>query len=493
VAASRLRRHLRRALVISGVFATVFALAGSAFAAVPITTVAEDPFTNTDAWHQTMVEPDTFSFGSTIVAASQGGGRFADGGSDDTAWMTSTDSGTTWTSGELPSTTQYSNPPGPWNRISDPSVSFDPKHNVWMISQIAIDSGLIGRAVVVSRSFDGGLTWQAPVTVSTAPGSSFWDKSWIGCDTNAASPFYGNCYTQWDDAFQGDALKMSRSTDGGATWSSSTVPSASVIGGQIVVQPNGTVVVVIDGNGIDSYTSSNGGVSYSGPFDVGTLSVHGATNMRDGSGLPTAEIDGAGTVYAAWTDCRFRTGCQADDVVYSTSTDGHTWSTVKKVPLAASNSQLEVFLAGIGVDHATQGATAHVGVTFYFMPTNSCNTNTCKVIAGFASSTDAGATWSTPTKLFGPSRQTWMPNPGGYFLGDYISTSYGSNGKAYPVIAFAKNPGTTCVIGNITSCNEDMVTPTNGLAALGGTIPAGHTVLSTGANPRPQGRNGTAF
>jgi hypothetical protein len=86
-----------------------------------------------------------------------------------------------------------------------------------------------------------------------------------------------------------------------------------------------------------------------------------------------------------------------------------------------------------------------------------------------------------------------MPNPGGYFLGDYTSTSFGSNGKAYPVIAWAKNAGTTCVVGNITSCNEPMVVPTNGLAATGGTIPAGHTVLSSGANPRPQGRLGTAF
>jgi len=492
--AARRRRHpLRRALIVPGALVTVLALAGPALAAVPLTTVAQDPYTNTDAWHQALVEPDTYSFGSTIVATFQGGGRFPDGGSDNIGWATSTNNGATWTSGELPGTTQYSSPPGIWNRISDPSVAFDPKHNVWIIAGLAIDFGVIGKAVLASRSFDGGLTWQNPVTISQGGGGAFYDKSWIGCDTTATSPFYGNCYVEWDDAFAGDKFMMSRSTDGGATWSPSTVPNSSVIGGQIVVQPNGTVVVVITGSGLDSYISTNGGASYTGPFDISSITAHGATNMRDGSGLASAEIDGSGTVYASWNDCRFRTGCSADDIVFSTSTNGTTWSAVQRVPIVPTNSTTEVFLLGIGVDHATQGATAHVGVAFYFMPTNSCNSSTCKVMAGWTTSTNGGSTWSKAFKLFGPMRQTSMPNPGGFFLGDYISTSFGSNGKGYPVIAFAKNTGTNCVIGNITSCDEDMVVPTDGLPVTGGTIPAGTKVLSGGTNPRPHGRLGTAF
>jgi hypothetical protein len=480
-------------MVVAGIVASTLALAGTALAAVPLTTVAQDPYTNTDAYHKTLVEPDTFSFGSTIVSAFQGGGRFLDGGSDNIGWATSTNNGLTWTSGELPGTTQFSTPPGPWARISDPSVSYDPKHDVWIIAGLAIDSGTIGKAVLASRSFDGGLTWQNPVTISQGGGSAFYDKSWIGCDWHASSSFYGNCYVEWDDAFAGQRLMMSRSTDGGATWTASTVPNSSVIGGQIVVQPNGTVVMAITGNGVDSYVSTNGGASYTGPFDISSLSVHGATNMRDGAGLVSAEIDGAGTVYVAWADCRFRSGCAADDVVFSTSTNGTTWSAVQRVPVVPTSSTTEIFLPGIGVDHATQGATAHVGVTFYFMPTNSCSSSTCQVSAGFISSTNGGSTWASKVKLFGPMKQTWMPNPGGFFLGDYTSTSYGSNGKAFPVIARAGNTGRTCVVGDITSCNEPMVAPTNGLLALGGTTPAGHTVLSTGRNPRPVGRLGTAF
>jgi hypothetical protein len=365
---------------------------------------------------------------------------------------------------------------------------------VWIIAGLAIDNTVTGKAVLASRSLDGGLTWQAPVTVSLGGGGAFYDKSWITCDTWAASAFYGNCYVEWDDAFAGDLFKMSRSTDGGTTWTTSTVPNQSVIGGQPLVQPSGTVVVPITGSGLDSYTSTNGGVSYSGPFNISSMTSHGATNMRDGEGLASAEVDGGGTVYVAWVDCRFRSGCAADDVVFSSSTDGVTWSAVQRIPIVPTTSATEIFLAGIGVDHTTQGASAHLGVTFYFMPTNSCSSSTCKIMGGFVSSTNAGVTWSGPTKLFGPIKQTWLPSAGGYFLGDYISTSYGSNAKAYPVIANATFTGTSCTAGNITSCDEHMVSPTNGLSSLGGSIPADHKVLSSsGLSPRPQGRLGTAF
>jgi hypothetical protein len=490
MAASRSRRLLGRSLVLPGVILMVVALAGNALANVPVTTVAQDPYTNTNAYHKALLEPDTFSFGSTIVGTFQGGGRYTDGGSDDIGWATSTDNGTTWTSGELPSTTTFATPPGPWARISDPSVAYDPQDGKWLIATIAINAGVIGAAVLVSRSSDG-ITWDAPITVSQGA-SSFYDKSWIGCDTTATSPFYGNCYVEWDDAFGGDLVHMNRSTDGGLTWSSSSMPSTFASGGQIVVQPSGTVVMAISVGSLESFTSTNGGASYTGPHTISSIQVHGATGMRDGSGFESAEIDGGGTVYVGWSDCRFRSGCSADDIVFSTSSDGITWSAPVRVPFVPTTSTAEFFQPGIGVDHATQGGTAHVGVFAYFMPTNSCTSSTCAISGVFASSTNGGVTWSK-TKIFGPMKQTWLANAGGYFLGDYASTSFGSNGKAYPVVADATFTGVTCVIGNITSCNEFMSAPTGGLAATGGTIPAGHTVLYTGPSPKALGTQRTTI
>ena len=46
-------------------------------------------------------------------------------------------------------------------------------------------------------------------------------------------------------------------------------------------------------------------------------------------------------IYVAWADCRFRTSCANDDIVYSTSTNGTTWSAVKRIPVVGTTSSAE--------------------------------------------------------------------------------------------------------------------------------------------------------
>jgi hypothetical protein len=464
-------RFLRAARRIGSVLlalATLLALGGPALAAVPTQKVSADPYTNTSSFHRTQVEPDTFSFGSTIVSTFQTG-RFSNGGASNICWSTSQNNGQTWTRGCLPGTTVYATPPGPWDRISDPAVSYDPEHDVWMITGLTL-TGTTGKAVLVSRSTDGGLTWQNPVTV--AQNGVFFDKEWIVCDTWAASAFYGNCYIEWDDAGLGQKLLMSRSTDGGLTWTPSTVPNASVLGGVPVVQPNGTVVMPILGTGIDAYVSTNGGQSYSGPFNVASQSVHPVAGSLRVNFLPSAEVDASGKVFVAWEDCRFRSGCSSNDIVFTTSTDGQTWSAPTRIPIDPTSSTVDHFIPGIGVDRSTQGATAHVGVTYYFYPVANCTVTTCKLKAGFVESLDGGATWSGSVTVVGGMQLKGLPlTTQGYMVGDYISTSFGSNGQAYPVIPRAK--GAACVQGDITSCNQFMVAPVGGLAGHGPTVRAG--------------------
>src|SRR2546426_719869 len=92
--------------------------------------ISSDPFTQATCAasattnHHTEVEPDTYSNGSTIVATFQVG-RVFDGGSCDIGFATSTNNGGAWTNGLLPGTTHFATPPGPYDRISDPSVAFD--------------------------------------------------------------------------------------------------------------------------------------------------------------------------------------------------------------------------------------------------------------------------------------------------------------------------------------------------------------------------------
>ncbi|HET9221005.1 MAG TPA: hypothetical protein VFO07_00790, partial [Roseiflexaceae bacterium] len=82
--------------------------------------LSADPYINPSSQHQTQVEPDTGSYGSTIVAAFQSG-RFAGTGASNIGWATSQDGGATWWSGFLPGLTQYEGG-GDYDRATDPSV-----------------------------------------------------------------------------------------------------------------------------------------------------------------------------------------------------------------------------------------------------------------------------------------------------------------------------------------------------------------------------------
>jgi hypothetical protein len=460
VVAGFLRVFSRRALL--GIVAAALAAAvgaAPALANVALLRISADPFTNSTSQHATEVEADTYSFGSTIVAAVQQG-RFLDGGASDAGFATSTDSGATWTSGSLPGTTTFVG--GRFDRVSDPSVAFDARHNVWLIATLPLLAGN-GAGVIVSRSTDGGHTWTGPVTVNADPGT---DKDWIACDDTATSPFYGHCYAQWDNNAQGNLIQMSTSTDGGLTWGPArTTPSRQTgIGGQPVVQPNGTVVVPIDNaneTSVAAFVSTDGGSTWSNLVTIATIREHTeAAGLRSGP-LPSAEIDGAGRVFVAWSDCRFRRGCRENDIVFSTSTNGTTWSAVTRVPIDPRTSAVDHFLPGLGVDRTTAGGGARVGLSYYFYPNTRCSAATCQLDVGFISSANGGATWGAATQLAGPMSLGWLANTTqGRMVGDYQSTSF-AGGTAHPGLVVASAPS-----GGVFA--ESLFTPASGLRAAAG-------------------------
>ncbi len=403
--------------------------------AATLTQISSDPFTVGPGQHATEVEPHMLANGNTLVAAFQTG-RIAPGGATAIGWATSTDGGTSWSHGFLPGLTS-GNGGGPYDAASDPAVAFDAKHGVWMIASLPISNTKQTPAVVVSRSTDGGFTWENPVNIGPNVASS--DKNWIACDSHSASPFYGNCYMEWDNPATGDGILMSTSSDGGLTWSAATGTAnrAAGIGGQPLVQPNGTVVVPIETSGISSFSSTNGGKTWSSPVTVSSIQSHiDAGGIRSGP-LPSAAVDGAGTVWVVWEDCRFRTGCSTNDLVYSTSSDGLTWSKVTRIPIDPTTSTLDHFIPGIGIDPATSGATAHVALHFYAYPKANCTASSCQLFVGYISSHNGGTTWNAAVKLAGPMQLNWLPNSqNGLMVGDYIATVF-NNGVPHGVFAVA--------------------------------------------------------
>jgi hypothetical protein len=469
-----------RLLVRLAALAGALAFVPAALAVKPPDPIASDPLSIASGQHHTIVEPDSFASGSTIVAAAQAG-RFFDGGATAIAFATSTNNGASWTSGLLPGLTTFTD--GTYDAITDPSVAYDKMHNVWLVLSLGLvngPAGPSGEAVLTSRSTDGGLTWNAPVNTALTTKKQDFDKTWIVCDNTDSSPFYGSCYAQFDDFGTGNLLKMYYSRDGGLTWTASRTPRVGVIGGQPLVLSNGNVVVPLDNASatVVGFTiSTNGGVRFGQAFGITAIpAAVDPGSIRSGP-LPTAEIAGDNTIYIAWEDCRFRAGCPAagtpNDIVYVTSSNnGTTWSAVKRVPIDATDSTVDHFLPGIAVDRATSGVNTHVGLVYYYYPDTHCTPFTCQLNVGFVSSANAGTSWSTPTQLAGPMAMSWLPDTSqGRMVGDYMSASFDSGGNVHPVYAVASAPdsGPDCSIATPT-CSQALFSDT--LAATGGSVSA---------------------
>jgi hypothetical protein len=432
-------------VAVVAVLLTLCTAFGASSALAAMTPVSSDPFTNPTSQHATAVEPDSFAFGHTVVEASQLG-RFFDGGASGIGWARSGNDGATWVSGSLPGITPFGSVAGPYDRVSDPSVAHDRKHGVWMVSSLALSEtpAVHAAAVLVSRSTNGGTSWGNPVSVLNDAGGQNPDKNWTVCDNTATSPFYGNCYTEWDDSGRGGLIQMSVSRDGGLTWSApaTTANLAHGIAGQPLVRSGGAVIVPIL-NAFESrllwFVSRDGGATWTSTRLVTPLSVHQVAGPVRAPPLPSAEIDRSGRIFVVWADCRFRASCASNDIVMATLT-GITWSPVVRIPLDGVQSGQDHFLPSIAVDRTSSGATARVTVSYYHYPVAGCGFATCKLDVAATSSSDGGATWSAPVFLAGPMSLSWVPDTTqGRMVGDYFSTSY-VGGHAQTFLSIARDP-----------------------------------------------------
>ena len=398
--------------------------------------LSHDTSTSTRAQHETAVEPDDFASGSTVVSTYQVG-RWQSGASSLIGWATSVDAGRTWRTGTLPNLTAESSPTGDALRASDPAVAYDSVHGVWLISTLALYSDGLSR-ILISTSSDA-LHWNAPVAVTVADDL---DKEWVVCDNAAASPFRGRCYVMFHNLDERRSVSQS-STDGGQTWAPEVrVGDDNLVGLQPVVRSDGSLDVVSGSfpdrgpGSIVVIRSTDGGVTFGDTATIAVVQQHDTSGIR-ALPLPSADIDASGRVYVSWHDCRFRTGCNANDVVVASSPDGVSWSPPGRVPIDGTGSGIDHFITGLG---AAPNASGRIGVVYAFR-----RGSTGAIGIGFTTSRDGGAHWTKAQQLDAqPMAPSWFAdaangNELGRMLGDYFSVAF-AGGRWVPVFALAAPP-----------------------------------------------------
>jgi len=344
--------------------------------------------------------------------------RWSDGGARGNVAAVTVDGGTNWRIVPIPGLTDCTG--GPWQRASDPWVSFSPDgtvHQMSLVFQTPDPDGAGGfgpNAMVVSKSTDGGLTWSTPVTLIEDDGGRIMNSR----NSLAADPTDTKLvYAAWNrlrlaaaeaaqpegaDPAQGDEsgaatgfegpVFFSRSTDGGDTWEPARKiydpgPNRRAVGNRIAVLPDGRVIGLIselsgqengDANGSPSVFdlsliwSADKGKTWrpaGSPIRVSTIQSDGAVTpderapVRDASALFDVAVDPeSGRLYAAWQDRRF-TGTEG--IAFSMSSDGgFTWSSpirINQTPAVPGRPLREqAFLPSIAV--ADNGIVA---VTYY--------------------------------------------------------------------------------------------------------------------------------
>jgi hypothetical protein len=386
--------------------------------------------------------------------------RFSTGGASGLGTSVSTDGGATWRQlgvGALPEFSRCAGAApgsvGDYERATDPWISYGADGTAYQMSLSFNDTRNLDNAMLVSRSGDGGLTWDEPKElIRDTDLNVFNDKNSLTADPGRAANVYG----VWDRlvfpnaraggqsfltaaAFRGPTY-FARTRDGGDTWE----PARNIfdpgqndqtIGNQISVTGTGDLVNVMTvfrndnaegrrGGTVSVLRSADQGTTWTGEIVVSRLGTVGVTDPRDGAAVRTGDIipsiatderGGNQTVYAVWQDARF-TGFQRDQIAFARSTDGgRTWSPAVRIN---SRTDTQAFTPAIEVD-----AAGNIAVTHYDFRNDTVASTGLETDVWVLRSADGGATWSEERVTPAPFDMREAPVARGFFVGDYIGTA----------------------------------------------------------------------
>jgi hypothetical protein len=313
---------------------TSAAPAGATPAATPSfpNILVNDPARDTTT-NDTQSETSTIAFGNTVLTAFNDSGSHALNSTKFTGWSRSTDGGATFTDmGELPTNTN--------GDAGDPVLVRD---NVSAAVYLATLSLGLPNVVQVFKSTDGGATFGVPVNACPGFTGGDLDKDWMAVD-NAAGAGQGTVYLVIRDFGSNNGIRLTKSTNGGATWGPSNgtaiVSGDTVQGAWVAVGPDHAVYVFwYDGASpqhIYVRKSTDQGNTFGPTITVATL----ATTGIDGdlglgfrtNAFPQAVVNpiNPNFLYATYAD----KGSSPDrcNIYFTQSLDGgSTWSTPVKV------------------------------------------------------------------------------------------------------------------------------------------------------------------
>jgi hypothetical protein len=458
-----IRYVLMITLLASVAVAGLLARQTPGYANVAQTRISSDPFTNAAGQHRTEVGPDIAAGGSRSLFTVFQAGRSVTGGSAGVGFARTDDRGGYWyAAGFLDGITVHKGG-GAYTGVSDVAVAFRVNYNRWLVSSLATGGPGGSSAVLISVTWTGGLVWRGPYTVATGQLTN----SWVHCD-NWSPSFSGRCYAGYSVSDAGNAMRIHTSVDGGVTWgpARASADNAAGLASRPIILRSGTVILpyLTGNNQIRAIRSTDGGVTWQSSTLAATVQHHVVAGGLRASPSPSMQLDNGGIGYLAWSDCRFRSGCAANDIVFSTTTNGTTWTAPRRVPITSTAGAADHFAPGFGVDPASWGTDVRIGLTYAFYPNANCTPSTCQLSFGFISSTNAAASWSAPVQIAGPMSLSWLPDTSrGRMFADNLTTVVMPYGNALPSlpIAFAPSGG---------QLDQALYVPTGGLALTGGSV-----------------------